>query len=110
VTGEPTYIELGVVDADAARAFYGGLLGWRPSGEAGSGQVDTSTLAVGIHDHDPKAWFEVFFAVDDLDASLAQVTALGGTVASDVNVDGGFGRWAECTDDQGVRFGLRQPA
>lgn len=109
MTGEPTYIELGVTDADAARAFYGALLGWQPSGDAGPGQADTSTLSIGIHDHDPKTWFEVFFAVDNLDASLAQVTALGGKIASEVHTESGFGRWAECTDDQGVRFGLRQP-
>lgn len=110
MTGEPTYIELGVTDADAARAFYGALLGWSPSGDSGPGQVDTPTLSIGIHDHDPTAWFEVFFAVTDLDASLAQVTTLGGSVASEVNTVDGFGRWVECTDDQGVRFGLRQPA
>ena len=108
MTGEPTYLELGVPDATAARAFYGGLLGWQPSGNNGPGQVETPSLSIGIHDRDPKAWFEVFFAVDDLDASLAQVTALGGQVASEVHVDEAFGRWAECIDDQGVRFGLRQ--
>ncbi len=108
MTGEPTYIELGVTDADAARRFYDALLGWHPSGSSGPGQVDTPTLSVGIHARDPKAWFEVFFAVDDLDASLTQVTSLGGTVEDEIHDDAGFGRWCECTDDQGVRFGLRQ--
>jgi predicted enzyme related to lactoylglutathione lyase len=108
MAGEPTYIELGVPDADAARRFYGGLLGWRPTGDAGPGQVDTPTLSVGIHDQDPKTWFEVFFAVDDLQASLAQVIALGGRVEGQIHDDAGFGRWSECTDDQGARCGLRQ--
>lgn len=108
MTGEPTYIELGVTDADAARTFYGALLGWQPTGSSGPGQVDTPTLSVGIHDQDPKAWFEVFFAVHDLDASLAQVTSLGGTIESEIQVEDGFGRFCECADDQGVRFGLRQ--
>jgi predicted enzyme related to lactoylglutathione lyase len=106
--GEPTDIGLGVTDADAARTFYGALLGWQPSGSAGPGQVDTPTLSIGIHDRDPKAWFEVFFAVDDLDASLAQVVALGGRVEGEQHDDAGFGRRSECSDDQGVRFGLRQ--
>jgi predicted enzyme related to lactoylglutathione lyase len=109
MTGEPTHIELGVTDADAARAFYGALLGWKPSGRSGPGQVNTSSLSIGIHDQDPKSWFEPFFAVDDLDAGLAQVTFLGGTVDSEIHVEDGFGRWCECSDDQGVRFGLRQP-
>ena len=109
MTGEPSYIELGVSNPDAARAFYGPLLGWAPSGAEGGGQVDTPTLDIGIHGGDPSAIFEVFFAVDDLDASLAQVAELGGTVTSEVHDSPGFGRWAECADDQGVRFGLRQP-
>lgn len=68
-------------DADAARAFYGGLLGWSITGTAGPGEVKTPTLGIGIHDRDPSALFEVLFAV------------------------------AECQDDQGTRFGLRhQPS
>ena len=109
MTGQASYIELGVRDADAARAFYGRLLGWQASGDSGRGQVDSSTLSIGIHDGDDSSIFEVFFSVEDLDASLAQVARLGGRITSDVNDSPGFGRWAECADDQGVRFGLRQP-
>jgi uncharacterized protein len=110
MTGEASYIELGVRDADAARAFYGRLLGWRVSGDRGPGEVNSPTLSIGIHDGDDSSIFEVFFSVDDLDASLAMVAQLGGRVAGDVNNSPGFGRWAECVDDQGVRFGLRQQA
>jgi hypothetical protein len=105
MSGEPTYVELGVPDPVAARAFYGGLFGWEPKGP---GQVETSTLSIGIHGGDPSAHFEVFFAVDDLDASMARVRELGGAVQSDVHDSPGFGRWVECADDQGVRFGMRQ--
>lgn len=109
MTGEPTYIELGVPSADAARAFYGPLLGWAPSGDAGNGQVETPGLSVGIHDGDDDRHFEVFFAVADLTASAAKVTELGGRLIGEVHDDPGFGKWIECADDQGVRFGLRQP-
>lgn len=109
MTGEPTYVELGVRDADAARAFYGALLGWSLGPGTGPTQVDTPTLSIGIHDGDAENHFEVFFAVDDLDIALGRVTDLGGRVVSDVHDSPGFGRWAECADDQGVRFGLRQP-
>jgi predicted enzyme related to lactoylglutathione lyase len=61
MTGEASYIELGVRDADAARVFYGRLLGWQASGDSGPGQVDLPTLAIGIHDGDDSAIFEVFF-------------------------------------------------
>ncbi len=110
MSGEPTYIELGVRDADAARTFYGALLGWTPAGAHGPGQVDTATLDIGIHDGDPAASFEVFFAVDDLERSIGQLTELGGRATSEVHDEPGFGRWVECVDDQGVRFGLRQPS
>lgn len=63
MTGEPTYIELGVRDAGAARTFYGALLDWKPDGSSGPGQVATPTLNIGIHDGDPSVLFEVFFAV-----------------------------------------------
>lgn len=107
MTGEPSYIELGVRDAQAAKSFYGQLLRWEP---AGPGQVDTATLSIGIHGGDDAAHFEVFFAVDDLEVSMAKVGQLGGRFLSEINETPGFGRWVECADDQGVRFGLRQPS
>lgn len=108
MSGEPSYVELGVRDADRARSFYGALLGWRISGEGGPGQAETATLAIGIHDGDESSLFEVFFAVPQLDEALEQVRSLGGSVLGEVHDNPGFGRWAECDDDQGVRFGLRE--
>jgi predicted enzyme related to lactoylglutathione lyase len=70
--------------------------------------VNTSTLNIGLHDSDESALFEVFFAVDDLDASLARLTGLGGRVSREVQEHPKFGRWAHCGNDQGVRIGLRQ--
>lgn len=105
MAGEPSYIELGVPDRDAAEAFYGGLFGWQLTGP---GQADTASLSIGFHGGDPAALLEVFFAVDDLDASLTKVRELGGQVHGEIHEGPGFGRWAECDDDQGVRFGLRQ--
>jgi predicted enzyme related to lactoylglutathione lyase len=108
VDGEPSYLELGVPDPDAARAFYGRLFGWRFSGEQGAGQAETSPLGIGLHGDDDGAHFEVFFAVPDLDAGLREVGLLGGSVHGGVHDSGPFGRWAECSDDQNVRFGLRE--
>ncbi len=107
--GEPTYLELGVGDAAAARRFYGELLGWQPSGTSGNGSLDTSTLAVGMHGDDPAPGFLVFLGVEDLDASLLVLDRLGGTSDGTVHEATGFGRYAICVDDQGVRFGLHQP-
>jgi uncharacterized protein len=71
--------------------------------------VRTSSLDIGIHDDDEASHFEVFFAVDELELSLAKVLELGGKAVSEVHDNPGFGRWVECSDDQGVRFGLREP-
>ncbi|MBO1767418.1 VOC family protein [Allobranchiibius sp. GilTou38] len=111
IQGAPSYIELGVEDADRARAFYGALFGWRMNGAAGPGQASTGGLNIGIHDHDPSSLLEVFFTVNDLDSAIAKVAALGGRIVGDIHAESAeFGRWVECDDDQGVRFGLRQPA
>jgi uncharacterized protein len=108
--GQPSYIELGVPDLEAARRFYSSLLGWALSQVGTGGEVETQTLPIGIHGGDEEAHFELFFTVDDLDASTGKVIELGGSVLGDAHDSGEFGRWAECRDDQGVRFGLRQPS
>lgn len=80
-------------------------------GEAGPGQASTGGLDIGIHDHDPSALLEVFFTVNDLDDAITRLVELGGRTVSDIHSESAeFGRWVECQDDQGVRFGLRQPA
>jgi uncharacterized protein len=109
MTGEPSYIELGVPDAERAVTFYGAVLGWTVDPSAGMTQIDTPSLSIGVHGGDPGAHFEVLFAVPDIDTALAAVTAAGGEVVSPITDSPSFGRWAECRDDQGVRFGLRQP-
>lgn len=110
MSGQPSYIELGVPDADRAVTFYSAVLGWAVDPSAGMTQINTPTLSIGVHGGDPAAHFEVLFAVPDIDAALTAVTTAGGEVVSPVTESPGFGRWAECRDDQGVRFGLRQPS
>lgn len=105
MSGEPSYLELGVPDVAAASRFYGRLLGWSLP-ETG-GQVDTPSLDVGVHGSDPERHFQVFFDVEDVAASRAVLADLGGEVIGDVHDEGSFGRFIECKDDQGVRFGLR---
>jgi hypothetical protein len=110
MAGDPTYIELGVPDVPAARQFYGSLFDWEIAEMPGGGSAQTGTLDIGIHGGDNNAHFEVFFAVADLDQSMAKVVELGGETVSEVHDNAGFGRWVECRDDQGVRFGLREPS
>jgi predicted enzyme related to lactoylglutathione lyase len=111
MTGEPSHFEIGVPDADRARRFFGELFDW-PLDEthAGAARVQTSKLSGGIHGDDPDAEIELYFEVPDIEAAVRRVRELGGeagepTPASD------FGRYAYgCRDDQGVRFGLHEPA
>lgn len=107
MTGEPAYVELGVPDPDRALAFYGAVLGWTAPAD-GPTEIRTPTLNIGIHGGDPAAHFELFFRVPDLDAALTAVRSAGGAVHGEIHDSPGFGRWAECTDDQSVHFGLRE--
>ncbi len=107
-TGHPSYIELAVPDTAAARVFYGELLGWPSPSDDGPQEISTTTLDIGLHSGDERALFEVFFVVEDIGASLRQVETLGGRVERPTQVVPGFGAFAQCSDDQGVRFGLRE--
>ncbi|MGH3024322.1 MAG: VOC family protein [Gaiellaceae bacterium] len=117
MAGDLSFFSLGVEDAERGCAFYEALFGWRletaPSGMGFT--VETPNVSGGIHGGDPGASPYVFFAVDDLDAALERVRALGGEV-EEVHDEGEdeasiarFGRFKLCRDDQGSGFGLHQP-
>ena len=114
--GEPTFFEIGVADTARARAFYGGLFGWRfESGPSGNGyRISTSRVPGGMHGSDEGAGPLVFFGVADLEAAMARVRDLGGQAEAlesraDGLREGSFVRFALCHDDQGSPFGLHQP-
>ena len=115
MTGELTFFELGVEDAEKGRAFYEGVFGWNfEPGPSGQGFVIRApNMSGGMHGGDPGASPYVFIAVDDLDAAMARVRELGGSV-DDMDVSGDdasqarFGRFKLCRDDQGSPFGLHE--
>ena len=117
MAGELSFFEIGVEDVERGRAFYGGLFGWEfeTGSEGGGSTISGASTPGGIHGGDPGASPYLFFAVDDLDAAVDRVRALGGEV-EEVDDDGEdedsiarFGRFKLCRDDQGSRFGLHQP-
>jgi uncharacterized protein len=116
LSGELAFVEFGVEDVDKAQVFYSGLFGWRfEPGPSGQGYViSLPNVGAGIHGSDPGAAPYLFFRVDDIDAAVDKVLALGGTV-DDTDVEGDeesiatFGRFKLCKDDQGSPFGLHQP-
>ncbi|QCH25221.1 VOC family protein [Mycobacteroides salmoniphilum] len=112
MTGEPTYFEIGVPDAVRAQKFYQRLFGWTPHamGETGQAWLETGGVRGGLHNDDEDRRIDVFFGVPDIEAAVSSVRELGGEAEDPGPEEPDFGRFAFCRDDQGVRFGLHQPA
>jgi predicted enzyme related to lactoylglutathione lyase len=116
MTGEPAFFEIGVEDPERGRAFYGALFGWELTSTGGGHQIGTPGIPGGLHGGDKGAVPWLFFRVDDMDAALARLHELGGSV--EVMHEGEeetaasiarYGRFKWCRDDQGSAFGLHQP-
>lgn len=103
------YFSLPAPDLDRAKAFYGSVLGWRVEGGSLGGHVANVTPPGGL---DPTATstdtHTVYLTVFDLDAALARIRELGGSVEHTVEYD--TGRMARCRDDQGTAFCLQEPS
>ncbi|MBL0887016.1 VOC family protein [Myceligenerans indicum] len=125
--GVPSWIDLEVLDVDAALAFYGELFGWTftekvPPGAPGryvvASQDGTDATVIGaIATPDPgfdgEVMWHTYLAVDDITATARQVTALGGVVSSPpetVGPPGGpaAGQMARIVDPQGAPSRLWQ--
>jgi len=111
-----SFFELGVEDAEQGRDFYGAMFGWEfETGPSGKGFVIRTPGGTpgGMHPGDKGAWPYLFFTVDDMDAALAKVVELGGTISDEFPEDNPenikrFGRFKFCKDDQGSPFGVHQ--
>src|SRR4051795_7380130 len=93
--GDLAFFELGVEDPERGRAFYGRLLRWdfAPGPSGGGFMISTPSGRGGMHGGDAGAAPYAFFEVDDIEAALEQVRALGGTV-EDMDVEGPEESWA----------------
>ena len=105
----PALVEFPADDPERALRFWGALLGaeLEPRAEAEGAGWQTrgpgSVTAVGVHarGRGPGDSFSLpYFSVDDLDATLDRVRALGGSVIHPGE------RWAICRDSEGSPFGL----
>jgi predicted enzyme related to lactoylglutathione lyase len=118
--GAPAWFELFTRDYDRTIAFYQNVFSWKThtmgdtpefryttlEGESGplAGVMDASAfLPEGV----PAHW-SVYFGTADTDATLAQVTSLGGTVVQPAE-DTPYGRLATATDPTGAQFKLVAP-
>ena len=117
--GTPSYVELTSPDQQAAKDFYGPLLGWEfedvDMGEAGvyvAVSVQGDSIA-GIAGQMPQlqghpAFWGVYLAVDDVDATAAKVVPAGGKVEAGPFDVMELGRMASIQDPTGVRVNLWQ--
>lgn len=113
VPAEPSLIEFPADDPDRARRFWSELLGTplepRDERQGEGWQTRSPAPAIGVHarGRGPGDSFSLpYFTVDDLEASLARVEALGGSVVHPGPT------WSVCRDSEGTPFGLalRPPA
>jgi len=110
MTGEASFLEIGVPNGRRTRDFYQALFGWNFHEMGGDNVwIETPTVRAGVHPNDDDATIVVYFRVADIDAAVERVRELGGAAGEPGPEDRGFGRFVECRDNQGVRFGLHQP-
>lgn len=102
--GNPGYVTIQVPDEARGRRFYGEVLGWRFDG--GLANPGFTTVPMGLGRGEPG--HVLFIKVEDPEAKAVEVRALGGTTGEVNRWPSGIG--IECTDDQGTRFWLHQPA
>lgn len=115
--GAFNWVELGTDDLDGSCDFYSELLGWgleKHSGGHGSLAIATAggKKVAMLMDRGEKqavnAW-NSYIAVDDVDATAARASELGGTVAAGpFDLPAGQGRAAFVVDPTGAAVGLLQ--
>lgn len=114
-----TWNELATTDVDAARAFYTQLFGWEESSmEMGEGSTywmftnqgrmngGAWDMTGSLPEGTPSHWM-VYFHVEDRDATVAAVTAAGGSVLGEP-FETGMGPMAVFADPFGATFSVIQ--
>lgn len=107
--GDLTYVTMEVPDSAKARAFYGKVLGWnyRPGSHPEGWRVEGPQVMVGISGGHETTTLVPMYQARDVESAAAEVRRAGGTTTEPEQQP--YGLTAECTDDQGTRFGLWQP-
>lgn len=116
-TGTPCWVDISVPDVEAAKTFYGELLGWDcrtdPRAEAGGytmcllGGLPAAAITP-MWGEDAKAGWSVYFASDDTDLTATAVTENGGRILSAPMDVFDAGRMAFALDPVGATFGIWQ--
>ncbi len=120
--GAPSWFELHTRDHSTAVAFYRSVFGWDTNAVGDSDEFRYTVMrnpgvegelagimdASGFLPEGVPAHWSVYWEVDDVDATVAKVKSLGGSVVMDA-VDTPYGRLATVVDPAGAEFKLRRP-
>ncbi|MEO1657498.1 MAG: VOC family protein [Pseudomonadota bacterium] len=107
-----SHLEIGAADADQAGAFFAKVLGWsyvRAKTETEQTRFDTPGGRVGLHGGNSGFGMLPYLMVQDIDSAVERVREAGGQ-AGNIIAEEGWGRFCNCSDPGGVRFGLHQPS
>ncbi len=122
-TGTSTWLDVSVTDLRAATDFYSGLFGWefedlgeafnhyhmiRSDGALVGGLMDITGMSCPDGQPLTSGW-NVYLAVDDVDARVARTGDNGGSVIAGPDTVGDSGRMAVVLDSTGARIGMWQP-
>ena len=107
--------ELNTRNFDKAKAFYSAVFGWGWTDNPEYGEFKVGDRVVGGvmpmgDQHPPEVpehWM-VYFAVDDIDASVAKIKELGGSTMMEPFEAGGVGKMVVAMDPQGAAFSVIQ--
>jgi uncharacterized protein len=114
--GAPLWYEYLSADPDAARSFYGPVVGWTvgdaPPGGMDYRMIDTGTGQVGgmmrimpeMAAGGARPGWLIYFCVDDVDAAVDRAVAAGSTIHMPATTLDGIGRLAMLADPQGAPF------
>jgi uncharacterized protein len=108
-TARVVWFEVPAKDTEQALAFYGGLFGWQFERFGDADYHTTSAGGGAIAGGAKEQGVLTYFGVGDVDAAVERVRDLGGGSGAPEEIPG-VGRYAHCTDPDGNRFGLFQPA
>src|SRR5262245_34231597 len=104
MAGDLYYFTLVVPDADRARSFWSGLLGWEYEDSGPDSSHIPNTMPNGGLATGDEPSIRLYFGVDDVPAAVEKVRALGGESTGVKEVRSGW--FADCTDDQGIPFSV----
>lgn len=114
--GKPVvHFEIGTRHAGESTAFYAALFGWTIESHGPANMIHTGSAEgiqgnIAVPDQEPKNYVTIYVAVENIDATLAQVTSLGGKVLVPATPVPGMGAFAWFADPDGNAIGLWKSA